>query len=1556
MARIVIIAAASAAVVASQVIAPLSASALTPPPPAPSAQHKPSAPSGPVADPALAPGKPVPWSAARAKPHPAPGPTVNAAALRAQALAGAAKPARTASYAVSPAFLAFLRTGLGMPMETSTTFTGVRSGSSLTVSLPAPERLRTSVPGAAMPAFTRSLLTINQHTGAATLTAPATTGSLKVTIPDVTSSTLAGLSGDVTARLPVLGQTVALSGALAYRAGASASVSLSGALPASADLQHGVAELAAGATVTAATAGGLRVAGTATLGPAGRQLSVGVSGAITGTDGWNLAVTSAGSTAPLAGLALSPKASGSVTSARGRVSYDVKGATARPWAAAPGVTVSGAVELGNGLPNGHLIPAPGLSGTQSWADVTGTVALASGVTTPGTAAINLATGQGLLTSAGRTPVTLATPDGTVIHDSAGFHGTLTVSPSGQVTASLPRQLSRWTAADLATPGTPATPSAAQPAGTAGATAHPAAKAAVAGQSAAAGASASYTLSGPVLNFITATLHIPLSSATLTGTLSGSTLTLSAAAPTSLPASVPSWLPSPSYVSTQVTIDEAANTVTLSTGTGTASGATATLSVTIANAATSDLSDGTDVTGSLTLGSPTQGVPFAGGSTAMLAFTLGYASGKPTASATGTLTSDAYFGDGLVRIASGDSVTMAIGSGIKLSGSADLNYNDETTTVTVNGMLADASNWSLAVSNANGPVWQPVTGLSVTPNFTGSIADNNGSVRFDLSAGPAAATWVSPDGNSKVSVDSLEFSNQAPGSGNPATLPPCAALADIGDGELWIGVSGTFSYLPASLDLSATGCFDLTGKSATIDTAATGDLTSQFGSNLPFTVTAVGLTAHVGGSYSLTGTASVAFGNVVPVTVGVQLTKAGITAGVGISDLASRLKNDKFSGSGALYVSTVRVPGFDPTTLGITGRPAFDLPAGLSVALNYTLPPTTQTAIRQLIPALGNRTIPGLTAGTSVQALATLSTGGFTLDFTVNLGAATSGLTIFNASNSALYLNQFDVKLALGAQNQIGVSGTGYLVLQHLASASPADCPTADCPTGISVTIGGSFNINSLSLSLGFNVSRWDNAFGVRQLDLQDVGGSLGLTLESGVPTPTLQVYADNITLPPSWSQALGVVNGASISFNVSLSMTQPVLAFKINNTAGVPALTPLAIDPAATAEQVNDFVVYSALFMLAPDGGTTVAGDTLSPGVSVVFDAKLDSVPVRVDATVDLSAPSVIASASVGAFTIGPVQTSNTMFYLNLSPTSVSLGISGDIAYNNDTFSVFVSFAVGTSMNNADISMAVTGGLPSYFYADVRLGGKVTGDSSGAGVTASGSAYLNMGTKWLGPVSFSFSWSGGLNWRDYTDSVTQVAQTFVNSGMGSDQVVSAMVQWGYDHYDTLNALSQIGDYSPLILSTLANAFGVSTTYFDIWTYTSAGEALVMEVKGNSQSLDASIDTWIWNRGYNQDWAFVASPTSGWYEIVNRGSGQCLTVENNSTTPTAPLVQWPCVGNASQLWYMGNIALATNYAISSYLDNQVAEVQGAYPLSGGTVDQYPWISRQNQIWWLTNSVN
>lgn len=1554
--RVVITAAASAAVVAASILQPLAASAQTAPVPHRSAPVNSSPP----------PSRPHQWSAADALKSLRRPPAINAAAVRQEAIAHAAVTEKTASYRVSPATVAFLSNGLGLRLGSSTLLTGVRSGADLKISLPAPAGLRLGMPaGTSQPPFGRSTLVVNRATGAATLTASSPDGGLRITIPDAAAANVS-ISGDLSLRVPVLGEMASLAGQVSYTGGHAAAVSLSGRLRAGATLQRGVASLGADAEVTLSTADGLRVSGTALLGSPGRQLGVPVTGATDGTGDWTFTVRpGAVSAAPLPGLTLSPDATGTVISKRGVVSFDVSLPTARPWSPLQGVTASGTATFSNKIPNDELIPAPGIAARTPWIDVSGTVAVASAqagpVTTHGSVVINLASGKGLVTSSGTTPVNLATGPHRLVLDQAGFRGQLALGKGG-VTGSI-RGTGRVTLTGTGRSVTTETALSVTPSGTLAASipsaasvlahASPAGRAAVptsgtpaartAGTAATSADSTSYTLSTPVFDFITQTLNIPLGSATLTGTLAGSTLTMTAAAPTALPSSLPSWLPNPSYVSTQISVDESTGTLTLSAATGTSGGQTATLTVTIASASTSDLSSGTDVTGSLVLGN----VPFAGGSAASLDFTLGYSSGALSASLSGTTTDTASFANGLVTIPPGATLTLATGSGLALSGTADINSGSNSAQVTVNGTLTSLTDWSLTVSDAGAPEWQPATGLSVTPDFRGSITDTAGAIGFDLTtagSGPAA-TWISPDASTTVSVGSLEVSNQA-----PSSTANCST-DEVKAGDLWIGLSGGFSYAPDNVDLQATGCFDLTGKTASISTTATGDLTSEFGSSLPFTVTDAGLTAQVSGdgTYSLTGSASVTITQGVTgdpsFNVGLSLSNTGIIAGIQIGDLSTL--DSQFSGSGALYVSTSAADAFNPgATFGFTDQPSsIDLKAGLDVSLDFALPQTVIDDFQQIIPGFPDQA--------SVQSMATLSSSGFTVDVGVVLGTGTGtgGVPVASDSNTgtAFYLDHLDVGLALGDQNQVTLSGTGYLVLPKLASGEDS--------SSLSVTVGGYFNITSLTLGLTFNVGNWTNdALGISGMSVQDFGGSFGLTLESGVPTPSLGIYADNLVLPGTWSQAIGVVPGTEISFNGNFSLSQPVLSISFTGQNGQPALTPLSIDPHASATEINSFTVNTAALAFAPFGGTAGTGDSLTPGVSVIFDANIAGVakPVHVEANIDLAAPSIYANVYVGDFSTGPVQVTGTTFYLAITPTYYSLYFSGGISDGGYSFSAGISLYLGNTTAGGGVTLVVTGGLPSYLEGYAYLSGSVNSDGS---ISASGTGSFDAGGSLAGTVSFSLELPGTLTWSDFSDSIAQIVQFLQDAQTAASTIVSVLEQFGYNAYDIINTLGSIGDYSSGWLDDLASAFGFSTTYFDIV----ADDGQVLDVSGGSQSPSTQVITYPVNGGYNQDWEFVQSPYPGWYNVVSRGSGQCLTVQYNTATPGNPLIQYPCNNGLNQLWYMGgSISTAYTYVMwDPFYSNgteEVADIQNASVWPGAIMDQWPYNGGWNQEFTLANSTN
>src|SRR5262249_12327180 len=149
---------------------------------------------------------------------------------------------------------------------------------------------------------------------------------------------------------------------------------------------------------------------------------------------------------------------------------------------------------------------------------------------------------------------------------------------------------------------------------------------------------------------------------------------------------------------------------------------------------------------------------------------------------------------------------------------------------------------------------------------------------------------------------------------------------------------------------------------------------------------------------------------------------------------------------------------------------------------------------------------------------------------------------------------------------------------------------------------------------------------------------------------------------------------------------------------------------------------------------------------------------------------------------------------------------------------------------------------------------------------------------------------------------------FLRAGASFGLLVNALKSINYNDWDIFNAVGASGFSGSGFLDAIESAFDwFSTYYYDIWTYTAPGVPLVLDVSGGSTSVNAQVITYTWNRGYNQDWAFQADPYQpGWYEVVNRNSGQCLTVQYGSTGKGASLVQYPCMGDTSQLWYFGSI--------------------------------------------------
>ncbi|HTW10633.1 MAG TPA: RICIN domain-containing protein [Acidimicrobiales bacterium] len=1020
------------------------------------------------------------------------------------------------------------------------------------------------------------------------------------------------------------------------------------------------------------------------------------------------------------------------------------------------------------------------------------------------------------------------------------------------------------------------------------------------------------------------LGAKVSSAMLSGSVTGSTLTLTLGPP-SLPFTLPAGIPVPQFGPATLSVDLSTHTLTLEAS-GTAGGVGATLNVVVSNAGTTTLADGADLTATVDL----TGVPFLDGTTVSFQGSLTYSNGKLSASLAATLENDLTIA-GNVVLMQGAMLTLDSDNGLSLSGTLEVGSGNAELDLVVTGTLKDLKNWSLSVSDPTAPMWQPVPALTLTPTFTGSVTDTDGTIRFDITTsnvnGAAALTWDVGAG-AALSVTHLEVSDMAPPAG-------VSCPNGVNDGDIWVDLQGSFAYTPANLSLTAEGCLDLSAESFKIMTAAMGTLLPG---NALFNIDSAALTATGNiedDTFDVTATASLvitALSNQPTLPVGASFGSDGVIVGAQVPDLSSL----GFSGSGAVYVATEKVDDFDPTTLGLTGD-KFNLPAGLSLTLDYSLPGDVITAFQNIGIDLGDQA--------SVHAVATLASDGFSIDLGFSFGSDADGAKVFSTNGFGLFLNSFDIDLLVGAQNQVTLSGSAFLEMPALIPGTVA--------SSVEITVKGSFNFDSLDLTLGLSLSDWQNALGINGLQIGDLAGNIGITFETGIPTPTLSLSADNIVLPASWATAIGMVPGTQISFDADLDLDAPLLSFSIVGPDSQPALTPLALvstDP----NVVNSLVVNQASLVIAPTGGVTAAGDNVAPGISVIFDASIDNVKAHIDASVGLAPPSLDADVSVGSFSVGPVNIDNPMLHFHINPTKgIQMGFSGGFSAGDFSFNADVSLALGNSANGASISLSVTAGLPSWLQISGTLSGMVSGDGSGASVSASGSGYLVAGGNQLGPVSFSFD--GSLSWADIANSFNQIAQFFNNAGMQVSQIVQILGNLGDDQQGIIDVLNAIGIDPTAVLQSVTSLFGLlNNSYNYIWVNPTAAQLYVLDVSGGSQSPNAPVIDYSWNGGYNQQWALVAGPIG--YQIINRGSGQCLTVENNSTSAGTPLIQFPCNGGSNQLWSFSTTSTYNHQTISSVSSGLYVDVYGASFFEGATIDQYTYNGGSNQYFWFSPGTN
>ncbi len=1061
----------------------------------------------------------------------------------------------------------------------------------------------------------------------------------------------------------------------------------------------------------------------------------------------------------------------------------------------------------------------------------------------------------------------------------------------------------------------------------------------------------YKVSAAVLSYLTKTLGLPLgTSTTLSGSLSNGVLTVSTGAPSKVTVKLPTGDAALALKTTKLAITEKTNSLSL-TSTGTAAGGeSASLTVTIAKANTSTA---TSYKATLKVGISVFGKALSLSATS----TTASFSPKGTIPAGTALTTDSTFQTGTVTLHSGSlavSGTAVVAAGTPASIS-----------LTVTGSISNIASWTLRATGSE-TNWQPISGLVISPAFSGTFTLKAGTVGMKLTAtAPTGATWV-PGANASMALSGFTLTNAAPGSD-----VNCNGLVA---GDSWLEVAGNLTYniLGASaLTLPANACVALGSTFYTTTTAATGSL--GFGSPL-FTIGGVQLVVSgdtASNAFSVTGTATATYASTPALTLALDFSSTGAFIGaVSLPDL-SQFGVAGLNGQGVVWVSSEDVPVFVPPP-GLPQVAAFHLRKGLSISFTYNVDPNEVASLRQW----------GIPVPSQVQAVAALSAEGFTVELDLSFGNGNAGLLLFTSDPKDtsdpnalyLYLNGISIAITLGAETSLEFAGVATLDVPAITGDSDSTAQS------VMVTLTGSVNLDSGSIQVGVALSGscggqacpWQNAFGIPNLTISQFAASVGVTFDSGVPTPTFGFSLDGVILPPAISGPIGLQADASITIDVNFDLAAPIVNLQLApGASGGPALLPLTITQDQAIE--NDLVIDYAGVWLAPLGGTLSNGTTVTPGIAIDFQAVIAGVTVTFDDQVSPSTLTVSGTMSVSPFMLGPVSFGQdgqdpVYIYTSISPQGFVFQFESSFASDGFTFYADVDLTAIATFAGASVNLWVDAGLPSFISIGGALAGSISLDSSGnLQLSASGTGSIIVVGQNLGTVSFYYSFAAGGLWQPLTASADQVAAAFqyaygwadtnvtywlnqleysadsiagaleyafslsptqiaddliayVTSsssvvsealqyaGFNYDQIASVLENvWGYTAQDVQNTLQAIGADAWSVLNALESVF---TSGWDGAYNLSVtpnwngipGLPLLMDVSGGSQSSGADVIDYWADTGSNQNWYFV-DEGNGYAEIVNQNSGQCLSLPGYDLNEGDYIVQEPCVGAAYELWSM-----------------------------------------------------
>ena len=1071
-------------------------------------------------------------------------------------------------------------------------------------------------------------------------------------------------------------------------------------------------------------------------------------------------------------------------------------------------------------------------------------------------------------------------------------------------------------------------------------------------------------------------------------MSGTTLTVNAGPPV-LPVSLPIGSAALTFAGAKITVNEVTGTLAVTASATSTTGASGTLTVGIAHSNTTTLTGtthGHDLAATVAI----THLPVLG-TTVDLSGTLAYTGGAVSASLTATLDADVPIASGAVSIGAGSTLTLSTADGLTVGGTAVIGSGSSAFTVDVAGGIKNTKNWTFQVSDAKGaPSFSPASGLSISPKFTGAINDVDGKVGFDLS-GDDVLSWT-PTSAVTLAVSHVEVSNQTP----PATL---SCPVGRKDGDVWVDVTGALTDTSSGVSGSGGACIDPQARAFTVSATEQG----AFGrTDLGFGLSGANLTVNgdltagtasvsVGATLTLTGVSGTP---AIPVTL--DFSSDGTFTAAASIDLS---QVGLGSGTGTLLLASKEIKAYTNPGVGVTD--AIDLPAGVTVLLDYQ--PNDQ--VKQVF-ALLNVRVPQ-----RIQAQASLSKSGFSIALDLAFGAGTDGVSVLPTAPGGfqIYLDSLQLKVAVTTSGgSISIGGTALLHIPALYAGSRESSVNLTL-TGSLVLSDDAVKITA-GFDLAATNGTWTDAFGIPGLSIGELAASVGVEEQpedAGIPLPTLSFTVNNVVLPDTWRNAIGELPGAAVSATLDLDADNPILGFTISRGAGqVAALEPLRIAndvalaantaplPASTVDALQ---LQGASLLFAPTGGIDATGATIAPGATLVFDAVIGGQKVHVDGSIGITPyPHLTAHVSVPTFGIGPVSFAGTSLAIDLAADPAAPRIDFDFsggftdAFTGTGFTASVDLGASLSALNAALTLTIASGQPYYIAAGAQLTGRVQADDNGLAFSASGTANGYLAGMYIGGISVSYSSNSGAFFQQLQQLANQIATWFHNVyGVSDAAVASELNQLGVSANNVADALrsvfsdtdaqvasalQQIGLSDSQIASTLQSEFGDSQAavynalqqigqggqstldaisgFFNTgsyWIYSNPWYSvpLFLDDSGGSYAANNGIIQYTWTGGHNQDW-YVLPTDSGYAEIVNRLSGQCLSGFGGAG---AQVVQYPCNGWASQQWnlgvYPGQNLNYTAHNVTNRSSGLNLDVYQASTSSGAAIDTWTGNGNWNQ---------